>query len=248
MNTKEFSQRFDSLLNSQKDYKSYGGTLGHVLTLNEYEKSLYLTTAQEDIVFGLVTGNNSLNQSFDKSEEVRRYLQALIHTESFTEQTNSDVSISQYSQFYSLDNIDNADIWRVVYEEATLVGGVRVTEVKPVPHATLKSILQSPHKSNFLKRTFRLDTNDYGEGLIELINSYEIVSYKVRYLKRPCPIILEDFENVSINGIKIQTECELHESLHSMILLRAYEMSLQAYATSRGMLPKQPEEKEKNSK
>ena len=110
MNTKEFSQRFDSLLNSQKDYKSYGGTLGYVLTLNEYEKSLYLTTAQEDIVFGLVTGNNSLNQSFDKNEEVRRYLQALIHTESFTEQTNSDVSISQYSQFYSLDNIDNADI------------------------------------------------------------------------------------------------------------------------------------------
>ena len=52
------------------------------------------------------------------------------------------------------------------------------------------------------------------------------------------------FENVTINGIKIQTECELHESLHSIILLRAYELSLQAYATSRGMLPKQPEQKE----
>ena len=51
MNTKEFSQRFDSLLNSQKDYKSYGGTLGHVLTLNEYEKSEKLLKEYNDDIF-----------------------------------------------------------------------------------------------------------------------------------------------------------------------------------------------------
>ena len=42
------------------------------------------------------------------------------------------------------------------------------------------------------------------QKIVELINSNEIASYKIRYLKRPCPIILEDFENVTINGIKIQ--------------------------------------------
>lgn len=110
MTTTEFSQRFDILLNSQKDFKTYGVTIGSVLTLNEYEKSLYLTTAQEDIVYGLVSGNNSLGDSFEKNEEVRRFLQSLIKTEILTQQTNSEVSISQYSQFYSLDNISNEDI------------------------------------------------------------------------------------------------------------------------------------------
>lgn len=87
--------------------------------------------------------------------------------------------------------------------------------------------------------------NEYGENLVELINPNKIKSYVIRYLKRPSPIILEDFEKVTINGIKIKTECELHESLHPLILQRAYEMSLQAYITSRGMFPTKQEAKQK---
>ena len=245
MTTTEFSQRFDILLNSQKDFKTYGVTIGSVLTLNEYEKSLYLTTAQEDIVYGLVSGNNILGDSFEKNEEVRRFLQPLINTEILTQQTNSEVSISQYSQFYSLDNISNEDIWKIIYEYAVLEGGVRATEVKPETHNNLTSLLRSPFKCNFFQRTYRLDVNEYGENLVELINPNKIESYVIRYLKRPSPIILEDFEKVTINGIKIRTECELHVSLHPLILQRAYEMSLQAYITSRGMFPTKQEAKQK---
>ena len=247
MNTIEFSQRFDTLLNSGKDYTQYGITQGSVIKLNEYEKSLYLTTAQEDIVLGLVSGKNQFGDSFEKNEEVRRYLQPLLFTEELTEQVTTEGGISPYSQFYSLEDLTNEDIWYIVYEQAKIGSKNRVTEVKPKSHNEIHDVLENPFKTNFLRRTFRLDVNDYGDKLVELINSNTIVSYKVRYLKRPNPIVLEDFDVVSINGVKIQTECELHESLHSAILLRAYEIALQAYAVARGMTPPQQGRKENDS-
>ena len=38
MTTREFSQQFNILLNSFKDFKNYGLTIGQIITLNEYEK------------------------------------------------------------------------------------------------------------------------------------------------------------------------------------------------------------------
>lgn len=248
MNTLEFSQRFDTFLNSNKDYGQYGLTQSNIIKLNEYEKSMFLTTAQEEIVLNLVSGRNQTGDSFEKNEEVRRYLQPLLFTEEISSQVTSEGSISSYSQFFSLEDLTNEDVWKIVYEHAKIGNGNRVTEVKPKSHSEILDTLNNPFKCQFLKRTFRLDVNDYGDKLVELINSYQIKSYTIRYLKRPNPIVLEDFENVSINGVKIKTECELHESLHSTILLRAYEMALQAYAVAHGMVPQQKDQKESNNK
>ena len=53
MTTQEFSDGFDTLLNS------FGNTLtfGSTLTFDEYEKSVFLTKAQESIVIELSSNN-----------------------------------------------------------------------------------------------------------------------------------------------------------------------------------------------
>lgn len=57
------------------------------------------------------------------------------------------------------------------------------------------------------------------------------ITYQIRYVKRPAPIILADFSNteVSINGVSKVTECELSEECHSEILQRAVELAKAAY-------------------
>lgn len=113
----------------------------------------------------------------------------------------------------------------------------RITEVKPISHSEITKVLNNPFRNNPKRVTLRLDVSDFTDKIVELINPNIISEYFFRYLKKPSPIILEDFEEVSINGIKNITECELHESLHVRILGKAYELALQAYVTARGSSP-----------
>jgi hypothetical protein len=57
-------------------------SLGTVV-LDEYEKSLFLTQAQEEIVINLYNGKNPYGDSFESTEELRRYLDELVKTKSY---------------------------------------------------------------------------------------------------------------------------------------------------------------------
>lgn len=58
------------------------------------------------------------------------------------------------------------------------------------------------------------------------------ITYQLRYIKRPNPIILTDIdeEGLSIRGFDKRTECELSSEIHSEILQRAVELAKAAYA------------------
>lgn len=72
MINQEFSIEFDILYNNISSNKAPG--------LNEYEKSVFLTKAQEEIVTELYTGRNSTQNSFEETEELRKYLGSLLKT------------------------------------------------------------------------------------------------------------------------------------------------------------------------
>ena len=78
----------------------------------------------------------------------------------------------------------------------------RITEVKPISHSEITKVLNNPFRNNPKRVTLRLDVSDFTDKIVELINPNIISEYFFRYLKKPSPIILEDFEEVSINGIK----------------------------------------------
>lgn len=65
MTNEEFSNEFDTLINSNSTISLYGMELP--LEFDEYEKSVFLTKAQEEIVEGLYTGK-ILGDSFEDTE------------------------------------------------------------------------------------------------------------------------------------------------------------------------------------
>ena len=79
MTTEEFSNEFDTLLNSHYTVEEFG-KVPNTIELDEYEKSVFLTKAQEEIVIDLYNGKNQFGDSFEKTEEIRRYLSDLIKT------------------------------------------------------------------------------------------------------------------------------------------------------------------------
>ena len=78
MTTKEFSDAFDTMLNSYSDFSS-------ILAFDEYEKSLFLTQAQEQLIVELYSGRNNKALSFEMTEELRSSLKGLIKTVTLNE-------------------------------------------------------------------------------------------------------------------------------------------------------------------
>lgn len=212
MTNQEFSIEFDILYNNISSNKAPG--------INEYEKSVFLTKAQEQIVTELYSGRNTTYSSFEETEEQRRYLHSLITTSSLEESTDTDDIITSNSSIYKLPE----NIMFITYETAILIGNKEVT-VYPVSQDELSKIIKNPFRGPSNNRILRLDL---GNNSIEVISNYDINKYLIRYIRKPNPIILVDLEDeLSINGVAEESECELDSSLHRTILDRAVALALQ---------------------
>lgn len=108
------------------------------------------------------------------------------------------------------------------YPEGT---SLKEVSVYPVSQNELSKILKNPFRGPSKNRVLRLDINN---NSIELISSIKINEYKIRYIRKPNPIILSSLEDgLTINGISKESECELDSSLHRTILDRAVALALQ---------------------
>ena len=67
--------------------------------------------------------------------------------------------------------------------------------------------------------------------VITTLRDYLQISYKIRYIKRPTPIILTDLSSLglTIDGISTPTDCILDESMHAEIVQRAVELAKMSY-------------------
>ena len=90
MSTEEFSNEFDVLVQSFTQNVKFGNT--DSIAFTEYEKSVFLTKAQEQIVIELYNGKNPYNDSFEKTEEIRRYLNFLVKTTSLIPLTDNELN------------------------------------------------------------------------------------------------------------------------------------------------------------
>lgn len=225
MGVKEFSDEFDILLNSYSTTPPYGDENKLDITLDEYEKSVFLTKAQEEIVVESYTGKNQFGESFERTEEIRRYLSDLVKTVVLSDKLTGHVGLSKTSMFFQLPE----DVWFITYESATLkderlgcLDGEEATIV-PVTQDEYYRIAKNPFRGPSKGRAVRLDI---GDGVIEIISDYNIDKYLVRYLSRPKPIVLVDLSELSVNGIKVRTECELNPVIHRAILERAVRLAI----------------------
>lgn len=223
MSVDELSKQFDVRLNSQAQKMGLDGYSN--LQLDEYEKSVFLTQAQEEFVLSMYNGKNG-SDMFEYTEEDRRYLNRLIRTVSMVDVTSS-VSPSTWatekSKFYRVNGKD--ELLFVIFERCTLsssdpcING-RVVEVIPVTHDELHNIQDNPFRGPNERRVLRLDV---GEDMVELVSNYNISDYRVRFIARPQPIILVDLyqSGLMIHGQSSIRGCQLNSITHEIILNRA---------------------------
>lgn len=222
MTTEEFSNEFDILLNSYANTQEFGNT-PNLLEFNEYEKSIFLTKAQEQLVEDYYKGTSSY--SFEQSEEMRRSLEALVVTTKLNKHITNTTSISSNSIIYKLPE----DLWFITYESATYNTDQECLNllnplVSPVSQDEFYNTNRNPFRGPSDKRILRLDV---GVNQIELVSLYPIKEYIIRYIKKPSPIILVDLpDNITINNIHNKTECELNTLVHRTILDRAVQLAL----------------------
>lgn len=225
MTTKEFSDAFDALLNSYGTQMNFGYSASLGLSLDEYEKSLFLTQAQEQIVVELYTGRNNKLSSFEKTEELRSNLRGLIRTDTPIEAEGDFKGISKYSKFFTLP----PDVLFITYEAATLDdenAGCKngtVISVIPVTQDEFDRVMNNPFRQASKRRALRLDN---GLNVAEIVTKYNIKDYTIRYLSKPTPIILADLDDVSINKENKITECKLDSAMHRYILERAVALAI----------------------
>lgn len=214
MTLEEFSNEFDTYI------------VNHVISepFDEYEKSVFLTKAQETIVESLYKGTLTGN-SYEETEALRRYLSELVETYSTGEPTEGP-GIYNYNTFFKIPE----DVWFITYEEVTSddnkLGCAKDTilEVVPVTHDEFHKTNKNPFRGPNKRRVLRLDINN---NLIEIASIYHLSEYKIRYIRKPSPIILVDLPNgLTINKISVQTECKLNSALHRLILDTAIKLAV----------------------
>lgn len=219
MTNKEFSDGFSTLLNS------FGITPN--ITLNEYEKSTFLTNAQEQLIIDIYSGRNVIyGKSFEQTEEIRRYLSNLVETYETSTKVTGKLGLSQDSVFFEIPQ----DTWFITYEVAFLkdsrlgcLDGIEASVV-PLPQDDLYRAKDNPFRGPSKDRVLRLDIKS---DLAELISKYNVDKYLMRYISQPTPIILVDLpDGLSINGVSTESECELNPVVHRAILERAVQLAI----------------------
>lgn len=225
MNVQEFSNTFDTLLQPYIT-KDVNGNQNN-LAFDEYEKSIFLTKAQEQIVL-------ELYQELEQSEEVRKYLSNLIKTDNYVPVGEQDETLIN-NNFKSYKVEISNDILFMIYEQCTLSDennciNNKIVSVVPTIHDDLDKVLKNPFKSPNSRKVIRLDF----DNKIELISKYNISNYKVRYLKKPNPVILVALEdNLSINnGDTKVSNGETNPILHERIVQRAVQLAVQSKVKS----------------
>ena len=199
--------------------------------MDEYEKSVLLTQAQEQLITEFYNGKNPFSESFENTEEIRRYLDQLVTTYTSSTPVTSTDNISSKSKFYDIP----LNVWFIVFEavvlqdEAMGCASGKTVRVRPITHDTYFSLINNPFKRPNKNKVFRLDIK---ANLVEIISEYNVSSYFIRYVVQPQPIILTDLNDLSVNGVNIKTECELNPVLHRSILQRAVQLALQRFNVS----------------
>lgn len=201
MTLEELSDEFDVIVNSYDNSQS--------LVFNEYEKSIYLTKAQEYII-------KDLYRNYKGTEELNSYLKTLIKDKTYTIEDSTNIELDYPDNFlYILKEYANIN--------TTCKSNNRV-DVLPITQDEYNEVVENPFRGSKSK-VLRLEENK-----IKLITDLPIISYTMTYLSNPSPIILIDLPNgLTINNeSKKSTTIETSESIHREILDKAVQLAIQS--------------------
>jgi hypothetical protein len=232
MNVQEFSREFDILYNAIATQSAPG--------IDAYEKSFYLTKAQLEVVKNYYDpASNRKQKGFEASEKRRTDLKELVKPYSTTVAIDNNIKIHPSARFYEIPE----DVFLIVNEQVKITSGDcynnAIKKVKPVTHDEFLTQIENPFKTPNHDVAWRLNISRINNNkVVEIVSPYNVtgsLEYKIRYIKYPRPIIIENFntvfpgENLTIEGFNTIQECELDKEIHQEILDRAVQLAIRDY-------------------
>lgn len=245
MNAQEFSSEFDLLYNNVSSNQAPG--------LTEYEKSVFLTKAQDEIIknnFTNVQGGNKYQQGVEDSEKRYADFSALLTVVELSNKTDHIVTFDERGKIFTLPDGDEEGNMKVMivitetFKTGNSNSNLTSYQVIPLKFDEYIRLMSKPSSDPLKKQVWKLmGNNESGNGSIEIVPHWKdkdntINKLILKYIRKPYPIILEDLssQGLSIEGYKgtggsrtgpatTKGCCELAAELHPEILQRAVELA-----------------------
>lgn len=148
--------------------------------VTEYEKSLFLTIAQEELI--KIHADN-----FDKAERSKRVLEKLVKTYSVNT-TSTDVTVTLLDSTLSKLYLIASDTW-LILQESGICNGKRIN-IKPINLDEFNTHYYNPFRKPSKRVAWRTEvTGSTGVRYVEILSENALSTYKNRYLSQPTPIV-----------------------------------------------------------
>ena len=205
MTADEFSQEFDILYNNIASNQAPG--------LTEYEKSVFLTKAQDEIIKNYFTGKPNGNKYQEGVEDsAKRYsdFSCLITVKSISASKHDEAScIDSRGLICSLPN----DLMITLNEKFIInnkTEDIAQYQVIPITLAEYQKLMSKPSNDPLKRQVWKLMGNSAtGNGSVEIISHWKDLrdtnsdnKLVIRYIRKPYPIIIEPLteQGLTING------------------------------------------------
>lgn len=252
MTNEEFSNTFDTLLSAYQHTAQFGeqSSIADV-SLDEYEKSIFLTQAQDQIVKTYFERHlNSNGEGFDDSTRRQLDYSNLITTISLKNIVQSTDGFSDNGVilnfnddtfgYYSDNNQTYSKAPLFIINERVITNDGKSYVIVPINYKEYDRMQSRAYNEPLKRQAWRLFETDSNtlKSSVEIIlrsDAARFKEYRVRYIRKPKPIVLVDLSGTSnkltIDGVSKITQCELNPIVHYEILQLAVQLAL----TSKGI-------------
>lgn len=227
MSVEELDNMFDVLYNNITSNQAPG--------LNAYEKSVFLTKGQDEILknyFNPKSKGNTTQDGFD--ENAKRQVD-------FSMLTSVETKSSCFENplFDTRENTKSVGLpSKLMFAINEVVEVIRDTkkvilQVIPIKFDEYSRLMCKPYKRPLKYQAWRLTNNNTSNKADIVIGPSDILTkYTIRYVRRPNPIIVSNLDGLTIEGKSTASECELDPILHEEILQRAVELAKVAWTNT----------------
>lgn len=228
MTNSEFSNEFDVLYNSITSNQAPG--------LDEYEKSVFLTKAQDETIKSYFDPrSNKVQEGFDGSQRRQIDFSNITKAETYSDASKLGSPALFDPRSNSIAVNMPSDILMMLNERLKVTREEKDTylTVIPIQFGEYDRLMSKPYKRPLKNQAWRVFNYSANINKADLVvgPGDTITEYAFRYVRRPKAIILSDLtdEGVSLGGETKAQSCELDPILHHEILQRAVELAKAAY-------------------
>lgn len=249
----EFDNQFDVLYNNITSNQAPG--------LNTYEKSIFLTKGQDEVLKNYFNPKgNKYQEGFDDNAKRQidfSNLTTVYEYPASNEDTFGDALFDPRENSKKVPMPTDDKVMMIINERAEVtrnnVNNVPLMVV-PISFDEYNRLMSKPFKRPLKHQAWRLINNSESNYFDVVVGPGDtITKYIVRYIRQPKPIILGNIEDLSINGYKWKNApdvddneepviesgyiygdnvCELDPIIHEEILQRAVELAKTAWTAT----------------